>query len=114
MQCIIQDIDLIIKFLRKAASNLRGNFQVIEPSLHIPVRDRYYTDNMGWYFFTPMHDCFRCRILAKQLAEFVALYKKETVQYEHREKMYGVYVMKNPKQEISEDQFHLFIKEAKY
>lgn len=55
----------------------------------------------------------RCRILAKQLAEFVMLYKKETVQYEHREKMYGVYVMKNPKPEVSENQFHLFLKEAK-
>ena len=70
------------------------------------------TSNMDWYF-TPSMVVFRCRILAKQLAEFVALYKKETVQYEHREKMYGVYVMKNPKQEISEEQFHLFVKEAK-
>jgi len=38
--CIIQDIDLIVKFLRKAACNLRGNFQVIEPNFCIPVRDR--------------------------------------------------------------------------
>ncbi|XP_065919431.1 tubulin polyglutamylase TTLL5-like isoform X2 [Dysidea avara] len=89
------DIDLIVKFLKKAASNLRGSFQVIEPSLAIPVRDR-------------------CRILAKQLAEFITLYRKETVQYEHREKMYGVYVMKDTKQEgVSDDQFCLFLKQTK-
>ena len=67
-----------------------------------------------WVSVSHLHTNFRCRILAKQLADFVTLYKKETVQYEHREKMYGVYVMKNPKQEVSEEQFHSFIKEAKY
>jgi len=100
---------LIIKFLKKAASNLRGNFQVIEPSLAIPVRDRLAS--LVWALISL---CCRCRILAKQLAEFITLYRKETVQYEHREKMYGVYVMKNTKQEsVPDEQFSLFLKQAK-
>lgn len=47
----------MVKFLKKASSNLRAPFSVIVPNHKLPLRERR-------------------RMLAKQLAEFVMLYRK--------------------------------------
>jgi tubulin polyglutamylase TTLL5 len=50
-------VDVVVKFLKKASSNLRAPFSVIVPNHKLPLRERR-------------------RMLAKQLAEFVMLYRK--------------------------------------
>ena len=50
-------MDVVVKFLKKASSNLRAPFSVIVPNHKLPLRERR-------------------RMLAKQLAEFVMLYRK--------------------------------------
>ncbi|XP_014776621.1 tubulin polyglutamylase TTLL5 isoform X1 [Octopus bimaculoides] len=59
---LTEQMDLVIRFLKRAAANLQRNFQVIAPSKKLAVKDR-------------------CRVLAKELSEFVRHYKKETHQF---------------------------------
>lgn len=54
-------MDLVLRFLKRAAVNLQRNFRVVVPSKKLPLKER-------------------ARILAKELAEFVQHYKKETLQ----------------------------------
>uniref|UniRef100_A0A3P8R409 Tubulin--tyrosine ligase-like protein 5 n=1 Tax=Astatotilapia calliptera TaxID=8154 RepID=A0A3P8R409_ASTCA len=51
--------ELVIRFLRKAASNLQQNIKVVLPSRQLPLQDRR-------------------RILSHQLGEFIHCYNKET------------------------------------
>jgi len=53
----------VTHFLKKAASNLKTPFTVVVPNHRLPLRDRR-------------------RILAKQLAEFISLYRKVTSELE--------------------------------
>ena len=53
----LQSVDVVVKFLKKASANLRAPFSVIVPNHKLPLRERR-------------------RMLAKQLAEFVMLYRK--------------------------------------
>ncbi|XP_041254631.1 tubulin polyglutamylase TTLL5 isoform X15 [Onychostruthus taczanowskii] len=54
-----EQMDLIIRFLKRAASNLRPSLRLLLPSRHIGLIDRR-------------------RILARQLGEFIISYNKET------------------------------------
>ncbi|XP_039561306.1 tubulin polyglutamylase TTLL5 isoform X4 [Passer montanus] len=54
-----EQMDLIIRFLKRAASNLRPSLRLLLPSRHIGLTDRR-------------------RILARQLGEFIISYNKET------------------------------------
>ncbi|XP_072031689.1 tubulin polyglutamylase TTLL5-like isoform X3 [Amphiura filiformis] len=63
-----EQMDLVLRFLRRAAGNLQQPFKVIVPSRKLPMHDRR-------------------RILAKQLADFVSIYGKETEQLDLRQKM---------------------------
>jgi len=57
--------DLVLRFLKRAASNLRQTFSVIIPSRRLSL-------------------CDRKRILAKQLGDFVHIYNKETESMEQK------------------------------
>ncbi|XP_067938422.1 tubulin polyglutamylase TTLL5-like [Watersipora subatra] len=54
-----EQMDLVLRFLKRAAVNLSQPFKVVVPSRRLPVNDRR-------------------RILAKQLGDFVHIYRKET------------------------------------
>uniref|UniRef100_A0A8C3UC53 Tubulin--tyrosine ligase-like protein 5 n=1 Tax=Catharus ustulatus TaxID=91951 RepID=A0A8C3UC53_CATUS len=56
-----EQMELIIRFLKRAASNLRQSLRLLLPSRHLGLTDRR-------------------RILARQLGEFIICYKKETEQ----------------------------------
>ncbi|OWF35945.1 Tubulin polyglutamylase TTLL5 [Mizuhopecten yessoensis] len=56
-----EQMDLVLRFLKRAAVNLQQQFKVIVPSRKLPLNDRR-------------------RILAKQLGDFVHIYNKETEQ----------------------------------
>ncbi|XP_063958755.1 tubulin polyglutamylase TTLL5-like isoform X1 [Lytechinus pictus] len=60
-----EQMDLVLRFLKRAASNLQQQFKVIVPSRKLPIHDRR-------------------RILAKQLVDFVQLYSKETDEMENK------------------------------
>ncbi|XP_030804743.1 tubulin polyglutamylase TTLL5 isoform X5 [Camarhynchus parvulus] len=54
-----EQMDLIIRFLKRAASNMRPSLRLLLPSRHVGLTDRR-------------------RILARQLGEFIIYYNKET------------------------------------
>ncbi|CAG5114751.1 unnamed protein product, partial [Candidula unifasciata] len=54
-----EQMDLVLRFLKRAAANLHQIFRVVVPSKRLPLGDRR-------------------RILARQLGDFVQLYNKET------------------------------------
>ncbi|KAI1237708.1 Tubulin polyglutamylase TTLL5, partial [Lamprotornis superbus] len=56
-----EQMELIVRFLKRAASNLRHSLRLLLPSRHLGLTDRR-------------------RILARQLGEFIICYKKETEQ----------------------------------
>ncbi|XP_062350292.1 tubulin polyglutamylase TTLL5 [Cinclus cinclus] len=56
-----EQMELIVRFLKRAASNLRQSLRLLLPSRHLGLTDRR-------------------RILARQLGEFIICYKKETEQ----------------------------------
>nr|XP_022331081.1 tubulin polyglutamylase TTLL5-like isoform X11 [Crassostrea virginica] len=56
-----EQMDLVLRFLKRAAVNLQQPFKVVVPSRKLPLADRR-------------------RILAKQLGDFVHIYNKETDQ----------------------------------
>ncbi|XP_048734056.1 tubulin polyglutamylase TTLL5-like isoform X6 [Ostrea edulis] len=56
-----EQMDLVLRFLKRAAVNLQQPFKVVVPSRKLPLADRR-------------------RILAKQLGDFVHIYNKETEQ----------------------------------
>ncbi|NWU00607.1 TTLL5 polyglutamylase, partial [Urocynchramus pylzowi] len=61
-----EQMDLIIRFLKRAASNLRPSLRLLLPSRHIGFTDRR-------------------RILARQLGEFIISYNKETELMVHKQ-----------------------------
>ncbi|XP_022090548.1 tubulin polyglutamylase TTLL5-like [Acanthaster planci] len=63
-----EQMDLVLRFLKRAAGNLQQPFKVIVPSRKLPAHDRR-------------------RVLAKQLVDFVQIYNKETEQMDLRRKM---------------------------
>lgn len=60
--------DLVLRFLKRAAGNLRQSFAVVVPSRRLSLPDRK-------------------RILAKQLGDFVHIYNKETDVMEHKQSL---------------------------
>lgn len=56
-----EQMELIVRFLKRAASNLRHSLRLLLPSRHLGLTDRR-------------------RILARQLGDFIIYYKKETEQ----------------------------------
>ena len=81
-------MDLVVRFLKKAASNLKDHFTVVVPNHQLPLRDRYQaqifavSDEVDRLVFLSPH---RRRILARQLADFVILYRKVLVVYKCKE-----------------------------
>ncbi|RLW09993.1 hypothetical protein DV515_00002092 [Chloebia gouldiae] len=70
-----EQMDLIIRFLKRAASNLRPSLRLLLPSRHVGLTDRR-------------------RILARQLGEFIICYNKET----------ELMVQKQPKKKQEEEE----------
>ncbi|OWK64171.1 Tubulin polyglutamylase TTLL5 [Lonchura striata] len=70
-----EQMDLIIRFLKRAASNLRPSLRLLLPSRHVGLTDRR-------------------RILARQLGEFIICYDKET----------ELMVQKQPKKKQEEEE----------
>nr|XP_018671635.1 tubulin polyglutamylase TTLL5 isoform X1 [Ciona intestinalis] len=60
-----EQMELVLRFLKRAAGNLRQSFSVVVPSRRLALSDRK-------------------RILAKQLGDFVHIYNKETDTMEHK------------------------------
>ncbi|XP_053835167.1 tubulin polyglutamylase TTLL5 isoform X3 [Vidua macroura] len=70
-----EQMDLIIRFLKRAASNLRPSLRLLLPSHHVGLTDRR-------------------RVLARQLGEFIICYNKET----------ELMVQKQPKKKEEEEE----------
>ncbi|XP_042193802.1 tubulin polyglutamylase TTLL5 [Callorhinchus milii] len=83
-----EQMELVIRFLKRAASNLHHTIKVIFPSQRLPVSERRY-------------------ILAQQLADFIHCYNKETDQMVQRSQM-------ELKQEncVQQEEFQAFVSEA--
>jgi len=63
-----EQMDLVLRFLKRAAGNLKQSFNVVVPSLKLQINDRK-------------------RILAKQLGDFVQIYNKETENMLHHQQL---------------------------
>lgn len=86
-------MNLVIRFLKKAASNLQQPFKVVVPSHKLPLHDRR-------------------RILAKQLGDFVRVYGKETMQFQKRmeiNRTYGISRSNSFASEIPDEEFKVFM-----
>ncbi|XP_058965337.2 tubulin polyglutamylase TTLL5 isoform X1 [Pocillopora verrucosa] len=86
-------MNLVIRFLKKAASNLQQPFKVVVPSHKLPLHDRR-------------------RILAKQLGDFVRVYGKETMQFQKRleiNRTYGLSRSNSFTGEIPDEEFKVFM-----
>ncbi|XP_055879802.1 tubulin polyglutamylase TTLL5-like isoform X6 [Biomphalaria glabrata] len=59
VEALNEQMDLVLRFLKRAAANIPQTFRVVVPSRKLPLSDRR-------------------RILAKQLGDFVHIYNKET------------------------------------
>ncbi|KAL4237970.1 Tubulin polyglutamylase ttll5 [Mactra antiquata] len=68
MDGLNEQMDLVLRFLKRAAVNLQQSFKVVVPSRKLPLNDRR-------------------RILAKQLGDFVHIYNKETDHLRTRKQM---------------------------
>ncbi|XP_077863865.1 tubulin polyglutamylase TTLL5-like [Saccoglossus kowalevskii] len=90
-----EQMDLVLRFLKRAAGNLQQPFKVIVPSRKLPINDRR-------------------RILAKQLGDFVHIYGKETEQLQQRKRIDRKYVSKDADHldSFDEDKFKSFINVA--
>ncbi|KAK2550754.1 Tubulin polyglutamylase TTLL5 [Acropora cervicornis] len=86
-------MNLVIRFLKKAASNLQQPFKVVVPSHKLPLHDRR-------------------RILAKQLGDFVRVYGKETMQIQKRQEINRTYGLSRSNSfvgDIPDDEFKVFM-----
>lgn len=86
-------MNLVIRFLKKAASNLQQSFKVVVPSHKLSLHDRR-------------------RILAKQLGDFVQVYGKETMQIQKRQEIsrtYGISRSNSFIGEIPDEEFKVFM-----
>ncbi|XP_071962334.1 tubulin polyglutamylase TTLL5-like isoform X2 [Antedon mediterranea] len=85
-------MDLVVRFLKRAAGNLQEPFKVIVPSRKLQIHDRR-------------------RILSKQLGDFVQIYSKETDQLSARLKT-DRFLQANAQkhnQPVSDDRFSTFV-----
>lgn len=94
-----EQMDLVLRFLKRAAVNLQQPFKVVVPSRKLPLADRR-------------------RILAKQLGDFVHIYNKETEQLNlkrQQERQQGKVAEVHPStaqaesQGVCEDKFDKFV-----
>lgn len=94
-----EQMDLVLRFLKRAAVNLQQPFKVVVPSRKLPLTDRR-------------------RILAKQLGDFVHIYNKETEQLNlkrQQERQQGKVAEVHPStaqaesQGVCEDKFDKFV-----
>ncbi|XP_068683988.1 tubulin polyglutamylase TTLL5-like [Montipora foliosa] len=86
-------MNLVIRFLKKAASNLQQPFKVVVPSHKLPLHDRR-------------------RILAKQLGDFVRVYGKETIQIQNRQEINRTYGLSRSNSfvgDIPDEEFKVFM-----
>ncbi|XP_064600356.1 tubulin polyglutamylase TTLL5-like isoform X2 [Liolophura sinensis] len=91
VEAMNEQMDLVLRFLKRAAVNLHQTFKVIVPSRKLPLNERR-------------------RILAKQLSDFVHVYTKETEQL--RNKAQGDKKSQRnstSKEGINEEKFERFI-----
>ncbi|KAK3093578.1 hypothetical protein FSP39_017678 [Pinctada imbricata] len=95
-----EQMDLVLRFLKRAAINLQQPFKVVVPSRKLPLNDRR-------------------RILAQQLGDFVHIYNKETDQLNSKrqqEKKQGkiseVHPGSSPENVICENKFDKFVNTA--
>ncbi|CAH1792719.1 unnamed protein product [Owenia fusiformis] len=89
-----EQMDLVLRFLKRAAGNLQQPFKVIVPSRKLPINDRR-------------------RILAKQLGDFVHIYNKETEQLKQRRLIEKKMKRDNVKEDkLRDDKFTHFVDRA--
>ncbi|XP_078672140.1 tubulin polyglutamylase TTLL5-like isoform X5 [Branchiostoma floridae x Branchiostoma belcheri] len=90
-----EQMDLVLRFLKRAAGNLQQPFKVVVPSRKLPLHDRR-------------------RILAKQLGDFVHIYSRETDLLSQRtelDKKYGQtsQAKDGPESTVTKEDFRAFI-----
>ncbi|XP_025104519.1 tubulin polyglutamylase TTLL5-like isoform X3 [Pomacea canaliculata] len=93
-----EQMDLVLRFLKRAAVNLQQTFRVCVPSRKLPLGDRR-------------------RILAKQLGDFVHIYNKETGQFKDMETLNKQSVSVDPRiseyeNKLNESKFDHFVSTA--
>ncbi|XP_050404221.1 tubulin polyglutamylase TTLL5 [Patella vulgata] len=87
-----EQMDLVLRFLKRAAVNLQQSFKVVVPSRKLPLSDRK-------------------RILAKQLGDFVHIYNKETEQLKSRQQIDKTHLRRGESTEgLNENKFDHFVK----
>ncbi|KAK3593183.1 hypothetical protein CHS0354_039668 [Potamilus streckersoni] len=86
MDGLNEQMDLVLRFLKRAAVNLQQNFKVVVPSRKLPFNDRR-------------------RILAKQLGDFVHIYNKETDQLKSRKHL----EKQEDEKHMDEEKFERFV-----
>lgn len=86
-----EQMNLILRFLKRAAASFRHPMAIISPAKSLPILEKQ-------------------RMLVRQLKEFIATYRKETVFLSDVEKMNTKKSSNDiAKQSVSNDVFHLFI-----
>lgn len=96
MDGLNEQMDLVLRFLKRAAVNLQQSFKVVVPSRKLALNDRR-------------------RILAKQLGDFVHVYNKETEQLRARkqlEKKHTHLRQAESMEGLDEDKFDRFVHTA--
>ncbi|XP_060581797.1 tubulin polyglutamylase TTLL5-like isoform X2 [Ruditapes philippinarum] len=96
MDGLNEQMDLVLRFLKRAAVNLQQSFKVVVPSRKLPLNDRR-------------------RILAKQLGDFVHIYNKETEQLrarKHLERKHTHLRRAESVDALDEDKFDRFVHTA--
>ncbi|XP_013422025.1 tubulin polyglutamylase TTLL5 isoform X2 [Lingula anatina] len=90
-----EQMDLVLRFLKRAAVNLQQPFKVVVPSRKLPINDRR-------------------RILSKQLGDFVHVYSRETDQLRQRTKVEEKHLKKDKidMNMVDEDKFGQFMNVA--
>ncbi|XP_071079263.1 tubulin polyglutamylase TTLL5-like isoform X1 [Haliotis cracherodii] len=94
VEALNEQMDLVLRFLKRAAVNLQQSFKVIVPSRKLPLSDRR-------------------RILAKQLGDFVHIYNKETEQLRTRKMIDRRHLRRTDSMEgLHESKFEKFVNTA--
>ncbi|XP_067680979.1 tubulin polyglutamylase TTLL5-like isoform X1 [Haliotis asinina] len=94
VEALNEQMDLVLRFLKRAAVNLQQSFKVIVPSRKLPLSDRR-------------------RILAKQLGDFVHIYNKETEQLRARKMIDRRHLRRSDSMEgLHESKFEKFVNTA--
>ncbi|KAK7103452.1 hypothetical protein V1264_018343 [Littorina saxatilis] len=89
-----EQMDLVLRFLKRAAVNLQQTFRVVVPSRKLSLGDRR-------------------RILAKQLGDFVHIYNKETDQLKQQVKAEKqIRVLRDSDEKLDDRKFDFFVTTA--